>query len=293
MGCLSSVFAQQTSFPFEVIVVDNASSDDSLQVVGLNFKHVCTISNAVNKGFAAANNQGIKAATGEYILLLNPDTVLHEHCLTNLVRFMDEHREAGAVGSKIFGSDDLLQQAGVSFPSLWNVFVESLFLDKVFPLSKIFGRHRRMYDDPEQVQNVDYLQGSCLLIRRSALANTGMLDEDYFMYFEEIDLCFRLKQQNWSIIYTPSASVIHFGGSGTTYYRKQQIIFFHRSYLTFLQKHETVPKQLLFRLLLFMRAAIRAMVFVFSAVLSTRRKEFLSRCGGYFFTMQLMLGVKR
>jgi GT2 family glycosyltransferase len=291
--CLSSVFAQESSFPVEVIAVDNASTDNSPEIIDRRFPRARVIRNETNRGFAAANNQGIVVAAGKYLLLLNPDTVLHADCLEHLVQFMDEHPEAGAAGPKIFNPDGSLQRTGVAFPSLWNVFVELPFLDALFPSSTIFGRQRRLYESPDVVHDVDCLQGSCLIIRREALEQVGLLDEEYFIYFEETDLCYRLRQREWRVLYDPSASIVHAGGSGSRFYGKRQLVNFHRSYLTFLRKHEPVHRRLAFRILLLLRAAVRMPVFLICAAVSSRRGEFLSRVIGYFLVMLQMFGVKQ
>src|SRR6266849_9928986 len=266
-GCLSSVFAQAGRFPFEVIVVDNASVDNSVEIMHAKFPRVRVIANTMNKGFAAANNQGVRISSGEYILLLNPDTILHEGCLTSLVDFMGEHPDAAAAGPKIFNSDGSLQRTGVTFPSLRGVFVESLFLDLLFPSTRVFGTHRRVYDSPEVVLDVDYLQGACLMIRRKALDQVGLLDEEYFIYFEETDLCYRLKRKRWRVLYNPSASIVHIGGSGAAFYGKPELVNFHRSYLTYLRKHEPAARRSAFRILLLFRSAVRAVVFLFGAAM--------------------------
>jgi hypothetical protein len=291
--CLTSVLRQGGTLAYEVIVVENASTDRSLDILRGQFPAARVIRNSANRGFTAANNQAIEAATGKYILLLNPDTVVHAGCLEIMVRFMDAHQEAGAAGPKICNEDGSLQRTGVTFPSLWNVFVESLFLDDLFPSSRIFGQHRRLYDNPDLVHDVDYLQGSCLCIRRRALDDAGFLDEDFFMYFEETDICYRLKQHGWKILYNPSASIVHAGGSGGTFYGKQQLVEFHRSYLTFLRKHEPSARRLVFRIVLLFRSAVRMFLFVLGSMVPSRREEFLSRSAGYFIVALQMIGVKR
>jgi GT2 family glycosyltransferase len=292
-NCCSSLYSQKTSFPFEVILVDNDSNDRTVQIVREQFPHT-TIISRTNTGFAAGNNAGIRHATGELVLLLNPDTILHDGSMETLVAHFSGHPRIGALGPKIFNADGTVQRTGVSFPALWNAVVEIFFLDIIFPSSKIFGRHRKLYVDPDTTHEAEYLQGSCLMLRRDVFEEIGLLDENFFIYFEETDLCYRLKQKGWRVVYDPAASIVHYGGSGVGFYGKDRLIEFHRSYLIFLTKHYTVPSVSVFRVVLFLRSFVRVMIFLIASLfLLQRRQEFLSRAKGYGEVLLMMLGVKK
>lgn len=281
--CLASIVSQQSSYPFEIILVDNASEDTSVLFVQQNYPQVNIIHNKDNKGFAYANNQGIRHSKGKYVLLLNPDTILLESALERLVSYLDAANDVGAVGPKILNPDGTLQRTGVSFPSLWNVFVEIFFLDILFPKSKLFGRHKKLYKNPNQLYDVDYLQGSCLMIRKSILDEIGLLDESFFMFFEETDICYRIKKSGKRVVYCPEASVIHFGRSGMGYYDKMSIVQYHQSLLKFIYKHFSVRYRVLFRCAVFVRSLVRAILLSFAGLLiDSRRTEFYSRSQGYW-----------
>jgi len=289
-GCLTSIANERPSFPFEIIVVDNCSTDGSAETISLLFPRIILIKNAINCGFARANNIGILRSVGEYVLLLNPDTIILPGALDRLVAGLEGAPDAGAAGPGILNANRRPQRTGVVFPSLWNVLCEALFLDQLMPSSRLFGRHRQLYRSSDESRYVDYLQGSCLIARRSAIDSVGGLDEDYFMYFEETDLCYRFREHGWRTLYLPSASVIHFGGSGTSHYTKERLRQFHRSYLLFLRKHRSALTRIVFRALLMMRSAIRSLVFIVVGLFNRkRREEFVDRAEGYLNVTLMML----
>jgi len=292
-GCLESIARQKASFSFEVIVADNASTDRSVELIRSDFPRVELITNRVNAGFAAATNQAFGRAAGGYILLLNPDTILNTDAIERLAAFLGRRPDAGAIGPRILNQDGSPQRTGVSAPSLWNLLMDILFLNVVFPRSKIFGRHRRLYDDPDRPQEVECLQGSCLMIRREALNGGSVLDESYFLYFEETDLCTRLNQAGWKVMYVPEASIIHLGGSGVSYYDAPRILMFHQSFLVYLKKHSGSLRTLIFRVLLIVRALTRSVLFAGAGlVIGRRRAELFNRSRGYLQTLPLLGGLK-
>ncbi len=291
--CLESISRRAPSFAFEVIVVDNASTDDSVAQARLHCSGAVVVENSSNTGFAAANNLGYRRAAAEYILLLNPDTILHEGALEAMVGFLRSNPDAGAIGPRILNPDGTLQRTGVSAPSLWNLFAETLFLDKAFPRSHIFGRHRRLYEDPNALHDVDCLQGSCLLVRREAIGES-LFDPAYFLYFEETDLCARLREEGWRIVYVPGASIVHIGGSGAEHYDGLRVLRYHQSYLLYLKKHRGTARQFLFRFLLIVRALIRILLLGIAALAgSPRRSELIDRSRGYIRTIPLLAGLTR
>lgn len=292
-NCLGSISRPLPPFGIEVIAVDNASADDSIGLIRRHFPRATIIANAANAGFAAANNTGFRRAAGEFILLLNPDTIVQDGALERMVDFLRGRPDAGAVGPRILDSEGKLHRTGVSVPSLWNLFAETFFLDALFPRSRIFGRHRRLYDDPDLSREVDCLQGSCLLVRREAIREM-LFDESYFLYFEETDLCTRLRREGWKVFYVPDASVVHIGGSGLGYYDRGRIMMFHQSYLVYLRKHCGTVRRFLFRALLLVRALLRALIMALGAlVIPGRRIELLNRGEGYFETLSLLAGLTR
>ena len=221
--CLLSVFDSQGSFSFEVCVVDNASHDGSAEMVAAEFPQVRLI-RAENRGYAAGNNLGLQAfdfsAQGgvtedapRYALLLNPDTVLPPSALGDMLAFMEAHPQAGAAGPRLVREDGSLDRAcRRSFPTPEVAFYRLSGLSRLFPKSPRFGRYNLTYLPPDRVTEVDSVVGAFMLLRADALAQVGLLDEQYFMYAEDLDLCYRLKQQGWQVWYNAEVTVLHYKG---------------------------------------------------------------------------------
>jgi GT2 family glycosyltransferase len=255
--CLASVRDAGTRNRVGIVVVDNNSSDGTPDSVAREFSHVRLVRNAGNTGFAAANNQAMRNADSRYVLLLNPDTEVLPGAIDGMIGFMDSHPAAWAAGPALLNGDRTPQRTGVRFPSNWNLFVESLFLDRLFPATRMFGRHRELYADPSVARQVDYLQGSCLMVRKEALNRIGFLDEGFFMYFEETDWCYRMKQAGGEVWYTPDAQVIHYGGGTFGHYDERRLVHFYTSLKRFYRKHHSPGGQIVVRIILGCRALLR------------------------------------
>jgi len=200
----------------EVYVVDNASADGSVALVKEKHPWVKLIENAENTGFARGNNQALERATGRYVLLLNPDTVLRRDTLKTMVSFLDVHPEAGIAGCKVLNPDGTLQLAcRRGFPSPGDAFFKMIGLSDLFPRSRTFGGYNLTYLDPDTLTEVDAVSGSFMMIRTAALDEVGLLDEAFFMYGEDLDICYRVKQSGWKIFYVPDTEIIHFKGEST------------------------------------------------------------------------------
>ena len=234
--CLDSVFLAVKDLPTEVFVVDNCSTDGSREYLQSRFPNVIYIENQENVGFARANNQAIALARGEYILLLNPDTVIGENALTNVCRFMDENPQAGASGVKMLdGYGHFLLESKRGFPSPWNSFCKMLRLSKLFPASKRFGGYHLKYLDKDSVHPVDILAGAFMLVRKEAIEKAGSLDEHFFMYGEDIDWSYRFSCAGYTNYYFPEP-IIHYKGEST----KKDIKYvkhFYEAMLIFFNKH--------------------------------------------------------
>lgn len=226
--CLRSVYANATDLDFELYVVDNASNDGSLQMVKERFPLVHLIANDENIGFPKACNQAIRECEGKYVLLLNPDTVVLPTALQQMIQFMESQPRTGAVGPKIMGQDHTVQHVCARmFPTLSTMFFDQLMLAKLFPASRLFGSYMMGYWDHNSSREVDCLVGSCLMVRKSALDSIGLLDEQHFMYLEDIDLCYRLKQSGWKVYYLHTAEIIHYSnGAGQSTERAADITLF-------------------------------------------------------------------
>jgi len=222
----------------EVIVVDNASADGSAAMVASEFSPVSLIGNSDNKGYAEGNNQALERATGDFLLLLNPDVVVHPGSLTRALAFMAEHPDAGALGCRLVGADGETQRSVRGFPDPGPVLWDAAGLSRLFPRSRLFGAYRMTFFDYDRVSEVDQPMGSFLLLTRAALDKVGLMDPQFPIFFNEVDWCWRAKRAGgFRIYYTPDAVVTHYGGSSTRQVKAAMIRESHRSLLRFYDKH--------------------------------------------------------
>jgi hypothetical protein len=211
-ACLERLFAATANLSIEVIVVDNASRDASADMVEKDFPNVLLIRGGANLGFAAANNVGFKRATGDYVLLLNPDALLEAETLQRSLAYMESHPSVGMGGGLLLGMQGEWQPSARLFPSLLNELLTLSGLSARYPKSRFFGRFDRTWDDSGQSVPVDWVPGAFTLIRKSALDQVGGFDERFFLYYEEVDLCRRFHQAGWEIYYWPDVVIRHWGG---------------------------------------------------------------------------------
>lgn len=210
MQCLTSVVQGTEGVDCEIVVVDNASTNGSVHAVQERFPQVRLLVNSSNLGFAKAANQAIIESKGRYVLLLNPDTRPLDNAIGKMVDFMDSHSEVGALGCRLLNPDLSLQPSCFNFPTLETALYDALLLNWLLPQSSTFGKYRLSFWKHDSVREVDSVTGACLLLSRKAIEETGFLDERFFMYYEESDLCYRLKKKGWKIYFIPQAEVIHY-----------------------------------------------------------------------------------
>lgn len=257
--CLHSVYKALNSIDAEVCVVDNASSDQSVEMVAEKFPDVKLIANKDNVGFSKANNQAIREANGEYVLLLNPDTVVEEDTFDKVVSFMDEHSDAGGLGVKMIdGKGSFLPESKRGLPTPSVAFYKIFGLSKLFPKSKIFGKYHLGYLANNEIHEVDVLAGAFMLLRKSVLDEIGLLDEDYFMYGEDIDLSYRIQKSGAKNYYYPDTSIIHYKGESTKKGSINYVFVFYRAMVIFAKKHFTSSNAQLFAFLINMAIYLRA-----------------------------------
>jgi len=237
--CLRSIYEQCGEIELEVIVIDNASTDGSVEMVKKDFPQVTLIENPQNRGFAAANNQGIAISKGRYVLLLNSDTVVLDNAIAKTAAFADSHPKAAIVGCRVLNPDQTLQPTCFMFPSILNMLLSSTYLYKLFPKSKFFGRERMTWWDRNEIREVDVVTGCFMLIRQKAIQQVGTMDEQFFMYGEETDWCYRFKQAGWKIMFTPACEIIHLGGQSSRQQRSKMMLQLRGSILLFIKKHNS------------------------------------------------------
>ena len=237
--CLNSILGAPTAAPFgtEIIVVDNASTDGSAEMVRAEFPNVKLIANRENRGFTAANNQGLALGRGRHMLLLNPDTEVLDNALVTMVRYMDEHPQVGALGPRLQYPDGSLQSSRRRFPTFATALLESTVLQEWWPDNQILHRYYMADTDDDDIQPVDWVVGACLLTRRQVYEQVGGLDEAFFMYSEELDWCRRIKNAGWEIAYLHTAAVIHHEGKSSEQVVPARHIHFQSSKVRYFRKH--------------------------------------------------------
>ncbi len=257
--CLLSVRNASKGLSAEIFVVDNHSSDGSVEMVRQRFPEVNLIANVDNKGFSAANNQAIKQSTGQYILLLNPDTVVEEDTFNKCCTFLDDHADTGALGVQMIdGKGAFLPESKRGLPTPAVAFYKIFGLSALFPKSKTFGRYHLGYLDKDKTNEVAVLSGAFMMIRKSVLDVIGLLDEDYFMYGEDIDLSYRITKAGFHNYYFPGTRIIHYKGESTKKSSINYVFVFYRAMAIFASKHFAKGNAALFSFLINFAIYIRA-----------------------------------
>jgi GT2 family glycosyltransferase len=213
--CLDSLISYPPDKEYEIVVVDNASSDGSPEFIKNSYPQIKLIINNVNIGFAAANNQAIKSSKSEYVLLINSDCQVYKDSLNKLIEFMDNARNAGVIGPKIINSDGSIQFSCRKFPSILNAGLHSI-LTNIAPNNPFSRKYKLVDINRDNPFEVDWVSGSCMLIRRDALDDAGLMDEHYFMYVEDVDLCYQMCKKNWKVFYFPHSEILHHIGGSTS-----------------------------------------------------------------------------
>ena len=270
--CLHSLYESSRPLKLEVIVVDNGSQDGVGEMLESEFPQVRLIENASNLGYTYPMNQALRAGRGNYLLQLNPDTLILPGAFEKMVRFMESHPEAGILGPKVLNRDGSMQKScrrGESRP--WAVFTYFIGLAGLFPKSKRFAEYHMTYMDDDEIHPVAGVSGSCMLIRREVVNQIGYLDELFFAYQEDADFCFRARQADWQVYFDPEAQIIHYGGQGgsrVTPYRS--IVEWHKSYWNYYRKSFAKDYFFLFNWLYYVAMFMK---FLSAVVINTVRKE--------------------
>jgi GT2 family glycosyltransferase len=246
VDCLKSLENTASKYSYEVIVVDNASNDDTYNEVHPLFPHYTFIYNEKNLGFSNANNQGILKANGRNILLLNPDTVVLDKAIDTMVDFLDSNPDAGACGCRLLNDDGSLQPSYFGFPNIYKEIGHLLRIDrdswiyrKICSLAYFKKKSKAnfiAFDIKTSVEEVDYLLGACLMIKGDVIDKVGMLDDNIFMYIEDTEICFRIKKYGYKIFYLPLGQIIHHGGKSTATADKKMLEEYTRSRIYFYKK---------------------------------------------------------
>lgn len=249
--CLDSLLTNLASSALgnEVIVVDNASRDRTVEMVLKRFPHVQLLANEENLGFAAANNQGLKESKGNYLLLLNPDTLVQGEALQLMFQFLVSHPRVSLVGPKLLYPDGRLQHSAFSFPTLPMIFLDFFPLNHRLINSPLNGRYPKALYEVGEPFPIDHPLGAAMMVRRKAVDQVGPLDEGFFIYCEEIDWCMRMKKMGWEIFCLPQAEIVHYVGKSTGQFREAMYVELHRSRYRLYEKHYGPAFRLMSRLI--------------------------------------------
>lgn len=254
--CLDSIKDKIKNIDHQVIIVDNASSDNSWKIVN-KFLEYTLIRNEKNIGFGECNNRILKTIKSKYILLLNPDTELTEGSIEKMLEFMQTHQKVGIIGPKVLYPNGRLQRTAFLFPTVFSILLGILFLNKLFPKSKIFNKQNFGHWNYHNIREVDAVSGCCLLLRKKVYDNIGGLDEDYLFFYDDIDFCKRAKNNNWKVVFFPKNTIYHFGGGSFTTDRYIPVYFGRRSKILFFKKYHSNWSTLLVSLLTFIEVIAR------------------------------------
>lgn len=260
--CIYAVLKATENIPSEIFVVDNNSTDGSVEMVKKQFSDkVILIANKENVGFSKANNQAIKVAKGEYVLLLNPDTVVEEDTFTKCIEFMDEHPDAGGLGVKMIdGKGVFLPESKRGLPTPLVAFYKIFGLSTLFPKSKRFGKYHLGYLNDDEIHEIEILSGAYMWLRKKVLDEIGYLDETFFMYGEDIDLSYRVTQAGYKNYYFPKARIIHYKGESTKKSSINYVFVFYNAMIIFAKKHFSSKNAKLFSLLINLAIYFRAFI---------------------------------
>jgi N-acetylglucosaminyl-diphospho-decaprenol L-rhamnosyltransferase len=273
-ACLASVLPATAGLCCETIVVDNASSDGSAEMVAQTFPEVILIRNETNRGFAAANNQALAVSRGQFVLLLNSDALLLLDTVAAFLRFMAAHPRCGLVGGQLLNPDGSFQASFADFPTLLG---ELLLLTTLARWLRPATFPSYPAEQSQQARAVDWVFGACMLARRAAIDQVGGLDEDYFMYTEETDWCYRLRQAGWTVNYLPTARVVHWSGQSASRVPERKRSQLYRSKWLFMAKHYRPLTALVFRQAVRLATVVKCGVAWLRVVTSQGRRQELAR----------------
>lgn len=270
--CLKSIETEAASFRYEIIVVDNGSSDGTIENLQANFPGVILICNGENLGFAKANNIGINKCKGKYICLINSDVKLLQECICSMVQYINAHPSIGILGPRIFNSDHTKQNSCKYFPTLLSEFFRAVALDAIFKNTR-FNVVFKPHSSPDVITSVDVLSGCFWMVRKEAFDEAGLFDERFFIYAEDKDLCKRFKEKGWKIVYNPNAQAIHYGGASSANAPIRFYIEMQLANLQYWEKHFNRHGKYLYSIILFLFHVNRVIGYRLAKAVQRTNKE--------------------
>jgi len=287
LRCLESVFRHSGSLTFDITVVDNSSRDGSVEAVREKYPRVTIVVNSSNLGFSRANNQAITSTSGNYCLLLNSDAELTEQALERMIEFMQDNPSVGVAGAKLLNKDGSMQNSFDNIPTLTTELLNKSLLRAVFP--RKYPSKKSPITAPLEVESVI---GACMLIRRKALEEVGLLDEDYFFFLEETDLCYRMRKAGWKVLYLPQAHAYHLQGESKAIDPGRAWIEYYRSLYTFFKKNRGFLSYIVLRILRVIKLSINLILTTLGMLFTLGQNQRLRRKFSVYnklFTWHLLL----
>jgi GT2 family glycosyltransferase len=281
--CLASIYQTVQRASYEILVVDNCSTDGSAEMIRARFPAVQVIENEARLGYSASHNCALRRCQGRYLLVFNEDMRVLPGALDAMVVFMDAHPDAGMLGCRLLNPDGSLQPSCRAFPHLRIMLCRSLYLDKLFPRSRWFGADYLSQWSHDTVREVDVIKGCCMLVRREVVDQIGLLDERFFIYYEETDWCYRAVQQGWKVSFTPDAEVIHYGEQTTSRQSPRMTLIQRQSLLKYFRKHHGSAAAFCARLLSILETGSRLAYWSLNALLSQRRRAYATQKIGLYW----------
>jgi len=269
--CLESLAKSPPRRSMEVLVVDNASTDDTIEMVESRFPDVKLIKSKENLGFSKGNNVAIRQCKGRYVALVNPDVIVFPGCLDSLADFLDQNPKVGNVGPRVFNLDMTQQSTCRRFPTLWNNFCSAARLESTFKNSRFFGGEHMFYFEHDRTLSVDVIVGCFSMVRRETFDDVGLLDENLFMYGDDVDWCRRARNAGWDMVFYPEAQAIHEGGKTTESYPVHFAVAQQRSILHYWKKHHSFLGVVGIRIILFFHHFVRYVVATLSGIARSKK----------------------
>ena len=279
--CIHSIFLNSRGNLNEIIVIDNASNDGSVEMILNEFSQVKLLVNKENHGFAKACNQAFAIAKGEYFFLLNPDTRVDRLNLDRIAEFMQENSEVAIGGCYVYNPDGSFQESFYRFPTFLNTLGRMFSLFRLLPRNKLTQSFFWSYPHDNVPQNVDRVLGGAMVIRKKTLEDVGQMDENYFLYGEDMDLCYRVQEKGWKISPIPETKVVHFKGESSKKNLEKVIFLRFKNEFIFVKKFYPVIKVMLFRILQFIGAVLRLGFWVLYFLIGYKKQRAKESIKGY------------
>ncbi len=282
LKCIDSIVNNCTQYKYEIIIVDNCSSDGSAEAVSKKFQEIQVINLEKNLGFAKACNIGIKKSKGDLLFIVNSDTEVFQENITKMIKYMKKNSDVGILGPRVQGADGRIQRSYMRTPTVWNQLCRTLFLDKMTKKSKFFGGYLMKDFCNDITTTVDIINGCFWVVRKVALKTVGLLDERFFIYGEDMDWCLRFRQKGWKVVYFSGANIIHYGGMSSANAPLKFYIEMQKANLVFWIKHKNKLEVYLYVCIQLLHMFIRCAGYRIIAIFKNKEKKSLYKKSRFY-----------